>query len=94
MRLIAKRILKRHGKVDGALWVIECLNHVETELGEADFLSGSQVSIADAALHGAMMCVEDFPIFQDMMARPKLKSWFDRVNVLRNLNRHRAPTQP
>lgn len=83
MRIIAKRILKRHNRTDGASWVEECLTYLEGELADKEFLVGSKVSLADAAFHGALCCVEDFPVFQKAMNRPKVKLWFERINSLR-----------
>ena len=83
MRLIAKRILKRHQRTDGAAWVAECLDYLENILNSQKFLVGEKVSIVDAAFHGALCCVEEFPVFQSAMQRPVIKEWFQRIRVLR-----------
>ena len=83
MRLIAKRILKRHGKVNGAQWVSECLDSVEAQLGDQLFITGDEATLADAALHGAIQCVEDFPIFGDIQRREMLYQWYRRLSKLR-----------
>ena len=83
MRLIAKKILKRHWKVSGAQWVSECLDTVETQLGDQLFITGDTATLADAALHGAIQCVEDFPIFEDIRRRDKLYQWYRRLSNLR-----------
>ena len=84
MKLIVKRILKREGREDGHAWFSECLDYAERELQDQDFVVGDQPSIADAGLHGAFKCVEEFPIFGEIMSRPALKTWFDRVQRLRD----------
>lgn len=84
MRMIAKKILKRVGRTDGQSWFTECLDQAEERLTDREFVMGSEPSIADAALHGAFKCVEDFPVFQQMRQRPALASWFDRVQDLRS----------
>ncbi len=84
MKLIVKRILKRVGRTDGHAWLQECLDHVEAQIGSKDFVIGEQATIADAALHGAFKCVEEFPVFKTIEDRPKLKAWFDRIQSQRN----------
>ena len=83
MRIIAKRILKRHGKVNGAQWASECLDHVEIELADQLFIIGDTATLADAALHGAIQCVEDFPIFEEIRRRERLYQWYQRLSNLR-----------
>ena len=86
MRLIAKRILKRHNRTDGTSWVRECFDYLEQQLANKQFLNGSTVSIADAAFHGALCCVEEFPVFEEAMQRSTIKNWFERVQNLRQSN--------
>lgn len=83
MRLIAKRILKRVGRTDGHAWVRECLDSVEGWVGAQDFVGGASPSVADAALHGALRCVEEFPVFDQVRSRPLLWAWYERVSALR-----------
>ena len=83
MRLIAKRILKRAGRTDGHAWVAECLDSMEERLAGAEFLVGQTLSVADAALHGALRCVEEFPVFEQVRARPRLSAWYQSVARLR-----------
>lgn len=84
MKLIVKRILKREGRTDGRAWLNECLDHAERQLDDQTFLIGEQPTIADAGLHGAFKCVEEFPIFEEIMSRRPLKDWFDRIQHLRD----------
>jgi microsomal prostaglandin-E synthase 2 len=84
MKLIVKRILKRKGRSDGHSWLAECLSFAEAQLGDQDFVTGPRPTIADAALHGAFKCVEEFPVFEQIKARPSLYQWFERVQALRD----------
>ena len=52
-------------------------------LGDADFIGGDMPSLGDVAMHGAMTCVRDFPIFAELMTRPALQGWYDRVQARR-----------
>ena len=85
MKLIAKRILKRHQRTDGFQWVNECMDYLETHLKDQPYLVGEQISIADAAFHGALMCVYEFPIFQEIMKRPLIQAWFDQIQNQRRI---------
>jgi len=87
MRLIAKRILKRVGRSDGHAWVSECLDEVEARLAGRAFVGGEAPSVADAALHGALRCVEEFPVFSQVGERPSLRAWYARVSELRAAGR-------
>jgi len=87
MRLIAKRILKRVGRSDGHAWVRECLDEVEARLAGRAFVGGEAPSVADAALHGALRCVEEFPVFSQLGERPSLRAWYARVSELRAAGR-------
>ena len=88
MHLICKRILKKAGRSDGHAWVSENVDQFEEWLGEKDYVVGEALSIADVAMHGAMCCVRDFPVFEQFMSRPLLRAWFDRVQAVRD--EHRA----
>jgi microsomal prostaglandin-E synthase 2 len=83
MHQVAKRILKKRGREDGHSWIGEALDHFEEELGEQSFVVGDEVSIGDVAMHGALTCVEPFPVFGTIMARPRVRAWYDRVGALR-----------
>jgi microsomal prostaglandin-E synthase 2 len=87
MHQVAKRLLKKRGKTDAHRWVEENVNQVETWLGDRDFLTGAEVSLGDVAVHGAMSCVRDFPVFAEIMRRPRVAAWFQRVQAMREANR-------
>jgi microsomal prostaglandin-E synthase 2 len=84
MRLVAGRILKREGRSDGKAWVLECLAEFEEWLGDNAYVGGPQCSIADAAMQGAISCVQDFPIFEEIMARPRISAWYGRMEQARS----------
>jgi microsomal prostaglandin-E synthase 2 len=90
MHQVAKRILKKHGKQSGHAWVAESLDQFEAWLGDDDFVTGSAVSMGDVAMHGAVSCIRDFPVFGEIMRRPKMASWFQRVQSLRSERSQRA----
>lgn len=83
MRMIAKRILKREGRTDGHSWLTECLDTVEGKLDGRLFVAGDHITIADAALHGALKCVEEFPVFQEVRQRSTILEWYERIDELR-----------
>ncbi|MBW2462483.1 MAG: glutathione S-transferase family protein [Deltaproteobacteria bacterium] len=83
MHAVAKRILKRNGRTDAHGWVSDNLDHFEQELGDQDFVCGDQLTIADAAMHGAITCIKPFPIFESVQARPRLVAWFERVQAMK-----------
>jgi microsomal prostaglandin-E synthase 2 len=87
MHQVAKRLLKKRGKTDGHGWIEEAMTQVETWLGERPFLTGTQLSMGDVALHGALTCVSEFPIHGEIMRRPRVAAWFARVLALREQNR-------
>lgn len=90
MHQVAKRILKKNGKSDGHAWVAENLDQFEAWLGDQDFVAGASLSLGDVAMHGAITCVEPFPVFREIMARPRVKAWFERVDALRHKKTRRA----
>jgi len=90
MHQIAKRILKKHGKTDGHAWVEASVDRFETWLGDQDFVTGTAVSLGDVAVHGALTCVADFPIYREIMKRPKVAAWNTRMATLRTANRAAA----
>ena len=84
MHQVAKRILKKNGRRDGHAWVSDTLDTFEQWLGDEDFVTGDEVSLGDVAMHGAISCVRDFPVFETIMRRPVLAAWFERVQGLRD----------
>lgn len=83
MHQVAKRILKKRDKTDGRAWMNENLDQIEKWLGDDEFLVGDAPSLADAAVHGALTCMKEFPAFESVQSRPKLIAWYDRVAALR-----------
>lgn len=79
MHMVAKRLLKKAGRTDAHGWVRECLDKIETWLADGPFVAGRELTIADAAVAGALDCVKDFPIYQSVEARPRLRSWLLRI---------------
>ncbi len=90
MHQVSKRILKKNGKTDGHAWVAETLDQFESWLGEGEYVTGTAMSLGDVAMHGAISCVRDFPIFEKIMARPRVAAWFERVQAKRTARSQRA----
>lgn len=87
MHQVSKRLLQKRGKSDAHAWVGECVDQFEQWLGEGPFVTGAELSVADVAMHGALSCVKGFPIYGDIMRRPRVAAWFERVQALRDANR-------
>ncbi|MFI5290084.1 MAG: glutathione S-transferase family protein [Polyangia bacterium] len=83
MHQVVKRILKKHGEEDGHAWVEREIDQFETWLGEQPFVCGESPSLGDIATHGALTCIADFPAYAELMKRPRLAAWYDRVSALR-----------
>ncbi|MBV1860298.1 MAG: glutathione S-transferase family protein [Nannocystaceae bacterium] len=83
MHAVAKRILKRNNRADAHGWVSENLDHFEAELGEHEFVCGKTLSVADVAMHGALTCIQPFPIFESVRGRKRLYAWFQRVEAMK-----------
>ena len=85
MKMIAKRTLKRRGegKKSGEELLSNELNKLENWLGDNPFLCGDEPTLADAAAHGALTCVKEFPAFGYVEERPTIKAWYERVAELR-----------
>ena len=79
MHLVAKRILKKSGRRDAHAWVNENLDQIERWLGDQPYLCGSELTIADVAVAGALECVRAFPIFASIERRPALRRWLERM---------------
>ena len=90
MHQVAKRILQKNGKTDGHAWVAETLDTFEGWLRDQDYVSGDRISLGDAAMHGAISCVRAFPIFAEIMDRPRVAAWFERVQAQRDARSQRA----
>jgi glutathione S-transferase len=85
MHQVCKRILKKRGRSDGHAWVRETLDTFDGWLEGQPFVAGDEISLGDVAMHGAITCVEEFPIFQEIMQRPVTSAWYERVSELRRL---------
>lgn len=81
MHLVAKRLLKKSGRRDGHAWVSESLDQVEQWLGDQPFVCGDTMTLADVALHGALTCVREFPVYEGIAARPRLARWLARMEA-------------
>lgn len=81
MHLVARRLLKKAGRRDGHAWVGENLDQVERWLTEdgGPYLCGEELTLVDVALYGALRCVEAFPFYTTLEARPRLRPWLDRM---------------
>jgi microsomal prostaglandin-E synthase 2 len=79
MHQVARRIIKKRGGRRPEAMLDEALDRIEAWLGEDPFLCGEAVSRADVTVHGAMTCVRDFDVFDEMMKRPSIASWYGRV---------------
>ncbi|MDB4990559.1 MAG: hypothetical protein JWN04_5737 [Myxococcaceae bacterium] len=84
MHLVAKRLLKKSGRRDAHAWVNENLDQIETWLGEQPYVCGASMTIADVAILGAFSCVEGFPIYESILARPRLEAWLLRMAELKS----------
>ena len=87
MHQVSKRLLKKRGKTDAHRWVRESIDHFEQWLGDAAFVTGPELSVADVAMHGALSCVRSFPVYAEIMRRAKVAAWFERVQAMREANR-------
>ncbi len=87
MHQIAKRILKKHGREDGHAWVAASLDRFESWLGEQDFVTGPAMALGDVAVHGALTCVAEFPVHAEIMKRPRVAAWSQRMTTLRAATR-------
>ena len=83
MHEVSKRILKKRGQTDGRAWLSRELDQLESWLGSQPFICGDAITLADVATHGALTCITEFPAFAEMMKRPQLSAWYDRVAAQR-----------
>ena len=92
MKMIAKRTLKKMGQGASAEELYaKGLDHLESLIID-QCLVGSQPSLADACVHGALTCVKDFPAFQQAMGRPAIRVWYEHIEALRVTGRAFADT--
>ncbi len=79
MHQIAKRIVKKRGGGDPHEMLGAELDRLEAWLGDSDYVCGDRISLGDAAAHGALTCIKEFPAFARIVERPRLAAWYDRV---------------
>lgn len=87
MRQVAKRILKKSGKTDAHTWVNGNVQQFSSWLADKPYVTGEQLSIGDVAMHGALTCVKEFPIFAEAMSEGGIAQWYERVDETRRMNR-------
>ena len=83
MNRVAQKILARRGGGDAGLLLEAEMDKFEDWLGEQAFVGGEKLSVGDAAVHGCLTCIEDFPAFSKIMERQKVSAWYERVSSQR-----------
>ena len=91
MKQISKRILKRNDRTDAHTWVRENSKQFAEWLGDKPYVLGDSPCLGDVAMHGAITCVKEFPIFDEIMKTGQLGTWYQRLSDEREANR--APVQ-
>jgi microsomal prostaglandin-E synthase 2 len=84
MHQVSKRLLQKRGKTDAHRWVQESIDQFEQWLGEGPFVTGPELSVADVAMHGALSCIQSFPVYAEIMRRASVAAWFDRLQAMRS----------
>lgn len=87
MHQVAKRILKKHGKTDAHGWVKDNVQQFSTWLGDKKYVTGDSISMGDVAMHGALTCLKEFPIFSEVMTDSTVSGWYQRLDAVRQENR-------
>jgi len=90
MHEVSKRIVKKRGGGTPAMMLAAEIDKFEAWLGDRDFVCGAELSVGDVATHGCLTCIQDFPAFATIMARPRVAAWFKRVQAVRDRNRAAA----
>ncbi len=83
MKQISKRILKRNDRTDAHAWVRDNTAQFATWLGDKPFVLGDAPCLGDIAMHGALTCVAEFPIFAEVMQEANVAAWYERIAELR-----------
>jgi glutathione S-transferase len=83
MKRVAKRILDRNQRPNAHAWVRDNTGQFAAWLGDKPFVLGDAPTLADVAMHGAIACVEGFPIFGEIMHIKNVAAWYERVASLR-----------
>jgi microsomal prostaglandin-E synthase 2 len=87
MHQIAKRIIAKRGGKDPEEMLQGELDRLESWITDDGFVCGDSPTIGDAAAHGVLKCIEDFPAFAAVKSRPRIYEWFERMDRLRAENR-------
>ena len=57
-------------------------------LGDKQYVTGDDISLGDVAMHGALTCVKEFPIFTEVVGKHhNVAQWYERVAQKRAENR-------
>jgi len=87
MHQVAKKILKRRRGTNPDQMLDAEMDKFEAWLGDDDLIGGTEPCVGDAAAHGCLTCIRDFPAFERIMQRPKVSAWYARVQALRDARR-------
>ncbi len=83
MKQISKRILKRNDRDNAHAWVRDNTGQFASWLGDKPFVLGDEPCLADVAMQGAITCVKEFPIFDEIMHTQNVADWYERMEKLR-----------
>jgi microsomal prostaglandin-E synthase 2 len=87
MKQISKRILKRNERDSAHAWVRDNTGQFASWLGDKPFVLGDAPYLPDVAMHGAITCVKEFPIFDEIMHTKNVAEWYRRMEGLRGEGR-------
>ncbi len=87
MHQVAKKISAKRGGGNPKEMLAAEMDKFEEWLGDQRFVCGDELSVGDIAAHGCLTCIRDFPAFGDIMKRPRVAAWFERVQEVRETNR-------
>lgn len=83
MKRVARKILDRNEQPNAHAWVRDNAAQFSAWLGDKPFVLGEQPTVADVAMHGAVTCVEEFPIFAKIVHLKNVAAWYERMSALR-----------
>ncbi len=86
MKQISKRILARNDRKDAHAWVRENTEQFAEWLGDKPYVLGDAPCLGDVAMHGAITCVKEFPIYSEIMSSPNIAAWYERLEQQRRDN--------
>ena len=87
MNRVAKKIMARRGGGNPQEMLATEMDKFEVWLGDQAFVCGDKASIGDIATHGCLTCIQDFPAYKEIMKRPRVAAWYQRVQSIREANR-------